>query len=198
MLDAAAIRRLTLYLQGLSLTIFPCSPFTLTVRQFSFGQSNPTYLCTVKCDYQTLSSTTLSPPLRCKFVLRRKPNHAIDKTAHAIDREYHVLRYLKARDPRIPVPMPYHLCSDIGVIGVPFFVMEFVEGRIFKDPALKSVPASERRSYYEEAVRVVHMIHSVPVDEGDDVFSTPGKSSFKPRKKVPFIVRQMKKLLSVR
>ena len=178
---------LTEYLQGQALpSLFTSSSFTLHLSQFSFGQSNPTYLCTAT--YASAAPT--------KFVLRRKPNHAIDKTAHAIEREFHVLSHLKATSPDVPVPEPYHLCSDAGVIGSPFFLMEFVPGRIFKDPSLKSVPAASRREYYSEAVRVLRLIHSAPATTSSEVYSGV-PSSAPPRAQTPFLLRQIRKLLSV-
>ncbi|GMI09821.1 hypothetical protein TrVE_jg7405 [Triparma verrucosa] len=164
----------------------------LELSQFSFGQSNPTYLVTA-----TSASTSIST----SFVLRRKPNKVVDKSAHAIEREFHVLHYIKSVEPKVPIPTPYHLCSDSSVIGAPFYLMSYVKGRIFKDPTLKRVPASQRRTIYMEAVRILKLIHAVPIaNNGVGVFkppptlSTSSSSTYIPS---PFLTRQMKKLLSV-
>ena len=75
---------------------------SLTLKQFNFGQSNPTYL--VSC-----------PPSSFQFVLRRKPFRVIDRTAHAIEREYAILKHIKTGHCpvgfEVPVPTPYLLCE---------------------------------------------------------------------------------------
>src|SRR5690606_23121707 len=86
----------------------------LSIRQFKGGQSNPTY--------------ELTTPGRT-YVLRRKPPGALLASAHAVDREFAVISALHAQD--FPVARPYALCTDDGVIGSIFYVMEKVEGRIF-------------------------------------------------------------------
>ena len=85
----------------------------LTVEQFKGGQSNPTY--------------KLMTPSQ-QYVMRTKPGPAarLLPSAHAIDREYRVMRALYGSD--VPVPRMYVLCEDESVIGAAFFVMEFVAG----------------------------------------------------------------------
>ena len=51
--------------------------------------------------------------------------------AHAIEREYRVLDAL--RDSNVPVPKVRAFCDDNAILGAPFYIMEFVEGRIFYD-----------------------------------------------------------------
>src|SRR4029078_8203526 len=83
----------------------------LTVRQFKGGQSNPTYL--------------LETPRR-RYVLRRKPPGKLLPSAHAVDREYRVIRALHAQG--FPVAQPLSYCADDSVAGTPFYVMDFVDG----------------------------------------------------------------------
>ena len=85
----------------------------LTIRQFEGGQSNPTFL---------LESADR------RWALRKKPPGVLLKSAHAIEREYRVMKGLGS--PNVPVPRMELLCEDETVIGTPFFVMEWVEGRI--------------------------------------------------------------------
>ena len=59
----------------------------LAVHQFKGGQSNPTYL--------------LETPAR-KYVLRRKPPGKLLPSAHAVDREFRVIRALLRRAFRSP------------------------------------------------------------------------------------------------
>ncbi len=48
---------------------------------------------------------------------------------------------------RVPVPEPYILCEDVTVIGTPFYVMEFVDGRIFTDPRMPESSPEDRREW---------------------------------------------------
>ncbi len=117
------------------------------VRQFRGGQSNPTFW--------------LTDGVR-GYVLRKKPPGPILPSAHAVEREYKVIRALAGTD--VPVPRAYALCEDPSVIGTPFYVMEHLEGRIFFDPRLPGLPKEEQRALYEEMVRVLAAIHRVDVD----------------------------------
>lgn len=101
----------------------------IEVKKFGFGQSNPTYQLTDK------EGT--------KFVLRKKPpGQLLSKTAHQVEREYKVLHALQATD--MLVPKVYCLCEDSDVVGTPFYVMEFLDGRIYEDPALPGVLPEDR------------------------------------------------------
>lgn len=119
----------------------------LVVRQFRGGQSNPTFW--------------LGDGER-GYVLRKKPGGAILPSAHAVEREYRVMRALEGTD--VPVAKTYALCEDSSVIGTPFYVMEHVEGRIFFDPRLEGHSKQEQRAIYEELSRVLAAIHRVDVD----------------------------------
>jgi aminoglycoside phosphotransferase (APT) family kinase protein len=116
----------------------------IEVRQFAGGQSNPTFL-------------VQSPAHR--YVLRRKPPGKLLPSAHAVDREFRVLAALK--DSAVPVATVHALCEDSEVIGSAFYVMDYVEGRIFWDALLPEVAAAQRRSIYSEMVRVLAALHSV-------------------------------------
>ena len=119
----------------------------IRIEKFPQGQSNPTFL---------VESPSGS------VVLRRKPPGVLLKSAHAVDREYRVLSALRATD--VPVPEVLHLCSDDAVIGSWFYVMEYVEGRVFLDPTLPDLTPAQRGRVYDEANRVLAAIHSVDVD----------------------------------
>ncbi len=116
----------------------------IDVSQFKGGQSNPTYLVT-------------SPD--SIYVVRRKPPGKLLPSAHAVDREYRVMTAL--RDSGVPVPRTYLLCEDESVIGTPFYLMEYVEGRIFWDQSLPGLPPDERAAIYEEMIRVLAALHHV-------------------------------------
>lgn len=88
-----------------------------------------------------------------KYVLRKKPaGQLFSKTAHQVEREYQMLAALHKHnmnpatlpEHRVPIPEPIALCEDSGVIGTPFYIMEFLDGRIFTTPAMPEVPMEER------------------------------------------------------
>jgi aminoglycoside phosphotransferase (APT) family kinase protein len=116
----------------------------IDVRQFAGGQSNPTFLV------QSANH---------RYVLRRKPPGKLLPSAHAVDREYRVIAALA--DTGVPVARAYALCEDPTVIGTVFYVMDYVEGRLFWDAALPEVAASGRRAIYEEMTRVIAALHAV-------------------------------------
>ncbi|HWW21878.1 MAG TPA: phosphotransferase, partial [Steroidobacteraceae bacterium] len=116
----------------------------INVLQFAGGQSNPTFL--------------IETPTR-RYVMRRKPPGKLLPSAHAVEREYRVIAALGAT--RVPVARAYGLCEDISVIGSAFYIMEYVQGRIFWDAALPEVPPAGRRAVYLEMIRVLAELHSV-------------------------------------
>lgn len=124
----------------------------LSIEQFKFGQSNPTYLLT-DADGK-------------KAVLRKKPSSnakLISKTAHAIEREFYMLdAILKTSGSSVPIARPYFLCEDEQYVGAVFYVMEFVKGRIFHDPSLSVLKdEAERDAIWHSVVDVALAIHSV-------------------------------------
>jgi aminoglycoside phosphotransferase (APT) family kinase protein len=130
----------------------------LAAERFEGGQSNPTY---------RLVSAAGS------FVLRRKPQGQLLPSAHQVDREYRVMRALAAT--AVPVPRVYALCEDDAVIGSAFYVMEFLAGRIFWDPRLPGLAASERQAMFQSMNAVIAALHSVDYDAvGLVEFGRPG------------------------
>jgi aminoglycoside phosphotransferase (APT) family kinase protein len=78
-------------------------------------------------------------------VLRKKPpGSLLNPMAHRIEREYQIIKALEETD--VPVPKTYGLCEKSGIIGTPFYIMEFLDGRIFDDPWLPTVDAIERNN----------------------------------------------------
>ena len=116
----------------------------LSVEQFRGGQSNPTY--------------RLSAGGK-RYVLRRKPPGKLLPSAHAVDREYRIITALK--DTEVPVARSYALCTDESVIGTAFYIMDYVEGRIFWDSTLPGMSPSERAAIYDEMNRVIAALHEV-------------------------------------
>lgn len=130
----------------------------LRIEQFAGGQSNPTY--------------KLITPAR-NYVLRRKPPGQTLKGAHAVDREAKVLTGLARAG--FPVPRVYGLCTDEGVIGTWFYVMDMVEGRIFWDATLPGMDKAERAAIYDAmnaTIAQLHMVDYAAVGLGD--YGRPG------------------------
>jgi len=102
------------------------------------------------------------------YVLRRKPFGTLLPKAHAIEREFRVLGALAATD--VPVPRVHAYCEDSGPIGSPFYVMEYMPGRIFYDQTLPGLSASERAAIFDgmnEAVARLHRVDPVAVGLSD-------------------------------
>ncbi|XP_012708597.2 acyl-CoA dehydrogenase family member 11 [Fundulus heteroclitus] len=117
---------------------------TLTVSQYSDGQSNPTFLV------QTATSS---------YVLRKKPPGDLLPGAHRVDREYRVQTVLYAAG--FPVPQPLLFCADVDVLGTEFYLMEHVKGRIFRSAQLSGMSPAERTAVYVAAVEVLAKLHSL-------------------------------------
>jgi aminoglycoside phosphotransferase (APT) family kinase protein len=118
----------------------------LKAERMDGGQSNPSWR--LECGGK-------------RWVLRAKPAPAAGllPSAHAIEREFRILQALQGS--AVPVPQVRALCEDESVIGVAFYVMDFVEGRIFRDATLPEVPADQRMAHYMEANRVLAALHQV-------------------------------------
>ena len=116
----------------------------LTVRQFVGGQSNPTFM--------------LETP-DARFVMRKKPPGTLLPSAHAVEREYRIIKALAATD--VPVPRAHLLCEDTAVIGTAFFVMDFVDGRIMRDPMIPDSNPRERTACYDSMNDVLAKLHRV-------------------------------------
>uniref|UniRef100_A0A673YL89 Acyl-CoA dehydrogenase family member 11 n=1 Tax=Salmo trutta TaxID=8032 RepID=A0A673YL89_SALTR len=121
-----------------------------TVRQYSAGQSNPTFLIQTPSD---------------NYVLRKKPPGMLLPGAHKVDREYRVQNALFSAG--FPVPQPLLHCTDAEVIGTEFYLMEHVQGRIFQDLRLPGVSAAERAALYVSAVEVLARLHSLDLTTMD-------------------------------
>jgi len=116
----------------------------LSVQQFGGGQSNPTFLLTSGAR---------------RYVMRKKPPGQLLKSAHQVDREFRIMKALAQTD--VPVPRMHVLCEDESVIGTAFYVMDFLEGRIFRDPQLPGVSSAERAAIYDSMNDVLARLHKV-------------------------------------
>ena len=119
----------------------------LSVTTLAGGQSNPTYLLT-SGDQQ--------------FVLRKQPDGPLLKSAHAIDREYRVISALQ--NSTVPVPKAIAWCDDLSLVGTPFYLMSFLDGRVLIDQSLPSFSVAEREEVYREMNRVFAALHQIDPD----------------------------------
>ena len=127
-------------------------------KKFNTGQSNPTYLL------ETAEK---------KYVLRKKPPGELLPSAHAVDREYRIIKALE--ETKVPVPRTVFLCNDESIIGTIFYVMEFVDGRIFWDPTLPEIDENKRMNVYKETVRIMAELHKIDVEKSGLLdFGKPG------------------------
>jgi len=153
------------------------------IKQFKFGQSNPTYF--------------LTDTRGKRFVLRKKPaGQLLSTTAHQIEREFTILNALHkhntnpstASEQQVPIPEPIMLCEDSTVIGTPFYIMQFLDGRIFTNVRMPEVNAEARRECWLSAVRALAALSSLSP-------AALGLSSFGPS--TPYFPRQIKSLTRV-
>ncbi|KAL7415579.1 hypothetical protein BDY24DRAFT_381593 [Mrakia frigida] len=128
-----------------------------SIKQFNSGQSNPTYLLRDVNNHPT--------------VLRRKPPGVLlSPTAHAIEREHLILSAIQSYNEalpasqlnkRVPAPRVYgEVCTDEKVVGSRFYLMEFLEGRIFGDVRLQELAKKDREECWIAAVAALSVTTS--------------------------------------
>lgn len=116
----------------------------VVVRRTEGGMSNPTYFLTRG---------------EWRAVLRKQPNKALAPSAHAIDREYRVLEALEATP--VPTPKPIRYCAAPEVLGTPFYLMEWLDGRVFHDFATPGIAPDERTKLYRSMCATLAEIHKL-------------------------------------
>lgn len=91
------------------------------------------------------------------YVLRTQPGGELLQSAHALDREYLVLSSLMPS--AIPVVPVRVICNDRSVIGVQFYLMDFVDGYVNRNPQLAGVSVDGRRRVFDAALDMLATIH---------------------------------------
>jgi aminoglycoside phosphotransferase (APT) family kinase protein len=130
----------------------------LEISKFSAGQSNPTYKVNVN---------------QQDYVLRRKPFGKLLPSAHAVDREFKIISALGKSG--FPAPEPIALCQDENVLGVDFYLMKFVDGRIFRETTMPDSSNEQRRAVNFELMRNLTDLHKLDYKAiGLDDFERPG------------------------
>ncbi|MFN3517032.1 MAG: phosphotransferase family protein [Novosphingobium sp.] len=130
----------------------------LHLTKFKGGQSNPTYKIEAKSG---------------NYVLRRKPFGPLLPSAHAVDREFKVQNALNKAG--FPAAKQFGLCTDDGVIGSWFYVMDMVDGRTIWDGAMPKDAPEYRRATYMAMIDTLAALHQVDVAAvGLSDFGKPG------------------------
>jgi aminoglycoside phosphotransferase (APT) family kinase protein len=119
-------------------------PEPLQFNQFTRGASNPTFLITAGAK---------------RWVMRKKPPGELLASAHQVDREFRVMSALGSIG--FPVPRMRALCEDTSVLGTAFYVMDFLEGRIFRDARLPGMTPAERTAIYDNLIDTLAWLHKV-------------------------------------
>jgi aminoglycoside phosphotransferase (APT) family kinase protein len=130
----------------------------MQVLQFDGGQSNPTF------KLEAASGI---------YVLRKQPPGELLPSAHQVDREYRIMKALW--NTPVPVPKMHALCEDLDVIGVKFYIMALVEGRVYSEILLPGCSVDDRQEMYLDMMRVGAAIHAVDYQAvGLETFGRPG------------------------
>jgi aminoglycoside phosphotransferase (APT) family kinase protein len=117
-------------------------PETLDAELIAGGRSNLTYLLHAG-DRQ--------------WVLRRPPLGRRLATAHSMAREERALRGLEQTD--FPSPTVIASCEDEAVIGVPFYVMDYIDGRVIRSPADDDLDPRQRKACAGSLVHTLARLH---------------------------------------
>ena len=119
-------------------------PDRVEVRRTEGGMSNPTYFLRRGA---------------WRAVLRKQPGSALAPSAHAIDREFRVLKALC--ETAVPVPKPLRYCAEREILGTPFYLMEWLDGRVFHEFATPGVTPGERAELYRSMCATLAEIHKL-------------------------------------
>lgn len=121
----------------------------LTLTPIHGGRSNLTF--------------TLADAAGTRWVLRRPPLHGVLESAHDMGREARIMAALGATD--VPVPTVVGFEADPGVVGAPFYIMDFVDGVVLRDRgAAESIPAEQRRAVAHALAKGLAQLHQVDPD----------------------------------
>jgi acyl-CoA dehydrogenase len=138
------------------------SPEIDRIQKFSNGQSNPTYL--IHLSHRRSSGDE-------KLVLRKQPDGLLLKGAHNVVREGKLMKYLREVNPFIPLPTIHFIEEDRGYIGTQFFIMDFVEGTIYRSACLDTIDQANSKSMiYCGMAQVLANIHNTSISSLEGIF----------------------------
>jgi len=140
----------------------------LTVELIAGGRSNLTY----RLEFRAPGDTGPDAPVT-RLVLRRPPLGHVLPTAHDMSREYRVLSALHGT--AVPVPRPVAICPDAELLGAPFYLMEWVDGVVFRTSAdARVLSPAQARQVCEDFAAMLATIHGLDVSAvGLDGFGKP-------------------------
>jgi len=92
---------------------------------------------------------------------KKPPGSLLSRTAHRVDREYKIIHALGQTD--VPVPKVYCLCEDNGVVGTPFYIMEFLDGRMVTENHFPGFSPEDRKEAWRDALRTLAKFHRVDI-----------------------------------
>lgn len=120
----------------------------LTVQQFRGSPANPAFL--------------LHAPEQ-SYVLRKRiqPKKGLDVAASTA-RDFTLISSLHAAE--LPVAAPRLVCPDDSVIGAPFYLLDHIPGRHYRDPNLPGMDAKQRQAHYDAMAAALAQIHALPVE----------------------------------
>jgi aminoglycoside phosphotransferase (APT) family kinase protein len=119
----------------------------VSIERIGQGQSNLTF------------RVTLTNQM---VILRRPPSGPLPPSAHDVLREFRVMTALLHSS--VPIPRPIAACTDLSVIGVPFYLMEALPGDAIHfdlPPALAAAPIEARRAVGEQLVDALATLHLI-------------------------------------
>jgi aminoglycoside phosphotransferase (APT) family kinase protein len=100
------------------------------------------------------------------FVLRRGPRPPLPKSTHDMVREARIQQLLSKAG--VPVPEILAVCEDATVLGVPFYIMSYLDGTIITDSIPRHLFTHEQRKATSAAVvDTLVQIHRVDVSSGE-------------------------------
>jgi aminoglycoside phosphotransferase (APT) family kinase protein len=103
------------------------------------------------------------------WVVRRPPLGHVLATAHDMAREHRIITAL--RPTGVPVPRTIALCRDESVIGAPFYIMEFVEGAVYRSAGETAALGKQRleriTGSLTEVLATLHAVDPEMVGLGD-------------------------------
>jgi len=131
---------------------------SMKLSQFAYGQSNPTYV--VGFD-------------DVEYVLRKQPPGELLPSAHQVDREFRVQKALS--EAGYPVAKQFLYSDNREIVGTPFYVMERMQGRVFKDTSLPGCSPEHRAEMYKSLAETLAQLHTFsPAELGLEDFGRPG------------------------
>jgi aminoglycoside phosphotransferase (APT) family kinase protein len=131
---------------------------SMKLSQFAYGQSNPTYV--VGFD-------------DVEYVLRKQPPGELLPSAHQVDREFRVQKALS--EAGYPVAKQFLYSDNREIVGTPFYVMERIQGRVFKDTSLPGCSPEHRAEMYKSLAETLAQLHTFsPAELGLEDFGRPG------------------------